>query len=74
LREKEERQNLTVRLPKGLREWLEAEAKKEMRPIANLIVKVLVEYKEKKEGERMSDGANTTRDNDKDHHSENIRR
>jgi hypothetical protein len=43
---------MTVRLPKDLRDWLEAEAEKEIRPVANLIVKVLAEYREKKEGRK----------------------
>jgi hypothetical protein len=30
--------NLTVRLPKDVREWLEVEAEKEIRPLANMIV------------------------------------
>jgi hypothetical protein len=41
--------NFTVRLPKDLREWLETEATRQMRPTSNLIAWILDKYRVEKE-------------------------
>jgi hypothetical protein len=54
--EQDKAHNLTVRLPVDLREWLEAEAKKEMRSIANYIVWALMQHKDYRESSKEKSG------------------
>jgi hypothetical protein len=47
---KKPKRNLTVRLEGEDREWLEAEAARQVRSVANLIYWILAEYRKSHEG------------------------
>ena len=44
------KKNLTIRLDEDMQKWLEQQAQKELRPVANLVIYILTEYMRNQNG------------------------